>query len=251
MKKGIGLGALLLFAVFVFSGCASDKPASDSQDVKQTTTVSVEKGAEQSKLLSASEDGKVKLYEKTNGVIVDVNGSQKEFNWEILNGVTKPRVSSVDLTGDGKEEVVIILVTGHGTNLDTNEAHILDGENLSEIKIQNVEDIIADLETEVKQKGNELLIKAKAQGKEYNCCKNVSELTLAYKPDDQFENKLYFGDLILNNLKDQKLTVNIGGFVRPINAVLPDYVCTVHVTYKYDQAINEFVADQIDVIPDY
>ncbi|MGF7050808.1 hypothetical protein J2T13_005358 [Paenibacillus sp. DS2015] len=250
MKKGIGLGTLLLSAAFVFSGCASDKPASDSQDVKQTTTVPVEKGTEQSKLLSASEDGEVKLYEKTDGVIVDVNGSQKEFDWKILGGVTKPRVSSIDLTGDGKEEAVIILVTGHGTNLSTNEAHVLNGENLSEIKVQNVEEIVADLETEVKQNGNELLINAKAQGKEYKFSKNVSELSLAHESDDKFENKLYFGDLISNNLKDQKLTVNIGGFVRPINAVLPEYVCTVHVTYKYDKAINEFVADQIDVTPD-
>lgn len=56
--------------------------------------------------------------------------------------------------------------------------------------------------------------------------------------------------MILNNLKDQKLTVNIGGFVRPIDGVLPDYVCTVDVTYKFDQALDEFVADQIEVTPD-
>lgn len=159
-------------------------------------------------------------------------------------------MSYVDLTGDGKEEAVIILVTGHGTNLDTNEAHVLNGENLTEIKIQSAEEILADLETEVNQKGDELLIKAKAQGKEYKFSKKVSDLKLV-NPDDKFENKLYFGDMILNNVKDQKLAVDIGGFVKPTNGVLPEYVCTVHVTYKYDQALNEFVADQIEITNPY
>ncbi|WP_179281245.1 hypothetical protein [Paenibacillus sp. XY044] len=198
----------------------------------------------------SSANKEVKLSETTDGVIVDVNGSQKKFDWKILSGVSEPKVSYVDLTGDGKEEAVIILVTGHGTNLDTNEAHVLNGENLTEIKIQSAEEILADLETEVNQKGDELLIKAKAQGKEYKFSKKVSDLKLV-NPDDKFENKLYFGDMILNNVKDQKLAVDIGGFVKPTNGVLPEYVCTVHVTYKYDQALNEFVADQIEITNPY
>jgi len=247
LKKGIGFAAWLLSAAFVFSGCASDKPASGSQDVKQSVTSSMEKEQEPSKLLSASENGEVELFETTNGVIVDVNGSQKKFDWKILKGVSNPQVFYVDLTGDGKEEAVIIMVTGYGTELDTNEAHILNGENLAEIKIQSVEEILAGIETEVNQKGDELLIKTTAQGKEYKFSKKISELALAHDPDDQFENKLYFGNVILNNVKDQKLTVNIVGSVRPIDGVLPDYVCTVHVTYKYDQALNEFAADQIQI----
>ncbi|AIQ66416.1 hypothetical protein [Paenibacillus graminis] len=251
MKKE--LGTVMLLSVVLLSGCGSDKPAAVTQGSgespsKQVITQSVQDT--DAKLIASSEKEQIKLYETKDGVIVDINGSQKKFNWKILRGVTGPRISYVDLTGDGKEEAVIILVTGHGTNLDTNEAHVLNGENLSEIKVQNVDGIVANLETEVKQNGNELLIKAKAQGKEYKFSKNVSELALAHKPDDKFENKLYFGDIILNNLKDQKLTVNIGGFVKPINGVLPDYVCTVHVTYKYDEALNEFVADQIEVTPD-
>lgn len=234
-------------AAFVFSGCASDKPASGSQDVKQSVTSSMEKEQEPSKLLSASENGEVELFETTDGVIVDVNGSQKKFDWKILKGVSNPQVFYVDLTGDGKEEAVIIMVTGYGTELDTNEAHILNGENLAEIKIQSVEEILAGIETEVNQKGDELLIKTKAQGKEYKFSKKISEFALAHDPDDQFENKLYFGNVILNNVKDQKLTVNIVGSVRPIDGVLPDYVCTVHVTYKYDQALNKFTADQIQI----
>lgn len=249
MKKGIEMAALLLSAAFVFSGCASDKPASGSQDVKPSTA-SVEKEPEQSRLVSSSENGKVKLYETTDGAIVDVNGSPKKFDWKILKGVSTPQVSYVDLTNDGKEEAVIILVTGYGTELDTNEAHILNGGDLSEIKIQRVEEILADLETEVSQKGDELLIKAKAQGKEYKFSKKVSELALAHNADGPFENKLYFGHVILNYVKEQKLTVNIVGSVRPIDGVLPDYICTVQVTYKYDQARNEFVADHIQITSD-
>ncbi|MEI4920832.1 hypothetical protein Q8G81_35340, partial [Klebsiella pneumoniae] len=79
-----GFAAWLLSAALVFSGCASDKPASSSQDVKQSATSSIEKVQESSKLLSASENGEVKLFETTDGDIVDVNGSQKKFDWNIL-----------------------------------------------------------------------------------------------------------------------------------------------------------------------
>ena len=251
MKKEVGV--MMLLSVVLLSGCGPDRPAMDAQGASESPGKQVATQPERdtdAKLLGSSENKNVKLYETTDGVIVDVNGSQKKFDWRILKGVSKPWVSYVDLTGDGKEEVIVILVTGHGSNLGTNEAHVLNGENLSEIKIQKVEEIVADLETEVKQSGNELLIKAKAKGKEFKFSKNVNELALAHEPDDKFENKLYFGDIILHDLKDQKLTVNIGGFVIPINGVLPDHVCTFHVTYKYDQALNEFVADQIEVIPD-
>ncbi|MEC0329609.1 hypothetical protein NYE69_04645 [Paenibacillus sp. FSL R5-0527] len=247
MKKEVGV--LMLLSVVLLAGCGSDKPVTQESGESPSKQVTTQPEQEtDAKLLGSSENKNVKLYETTDGVIVDVNGRQKKFDWRILKGVSKPWVSYVDLTGDGKEEVIVILVTGHGSNLGTNEAHVLNGENLSEIKIQKGEEIVADLETEVKQNGNELLIKAK--GKEFKFSKNVNELALAHEPDDKFENKLYFGDIILHDLKDQKLTVNIGGFVTPINGVLPDHVCTFHVTYKYDQALNEFVADQIEVTPD-
>lgn len=238
--------------------CSNEQNSSSTGQDKTTSEVTTQpvqennegsEGTAQETKSWSSANKEVKLSETTDGVIVDVNGSQKKFDWKILKGYSNPQVSYVDLTGDGKEEAVIILVTGYGTELDTNEAHILNGENLSEIKIQSVEEILADLETEVSQKGDELLIKAKAQGEEYKFSKKVSDLKLV-NPDDKFENKLYFGNVILNNVKDQKLTVDIVGSVRPIDGVLPEYVCTVQVTYKYDQALNEFVADQIQITSD-
>lgn len=236
----------------MLSGCGSKKPETVTQGAGDSPSKQVATQPQQdadAELIGSSEKEEVKLYEANDGVMVDVKGSQKEFNWKLLNGVSEPRVSYVDLTGDGIEEAVIILVTGRGTNLSTNEAHVLNGEDLSEIKIQRAEEIAADLETEVKQNGDELLITARAQGKENKFVKNVSELALAHEPDDKFEDKLYFGDMISNNLKEQKLTVDIGGFVRPIDEVLPDYVGTVRVTYKYDKALNELVADQIGITP--
>ncbi|MBB3131294.1 hypothetical protein FHS19_006014 [Paenibacillus rhizosphaerae] len=239
--------------------CSNEQNSSSTGQDKTTSEVTTQslqennegsEGTAQETKSWSSANKEVKLSEIADGVVVDVNGSPKKFDWKILKGVSNPQVSYVDLTGDGKEEAVIILVTGHGTELDTNEAHILNGENLLEIKIQSVEEILAGIETEVSQKGDELLMKAKAQGKEYKLIKKISELALAHNPDDKFENKLYFGNVILNYVKDQKLTVDIDGSVRSIDGVLPDYVCTVHVTYKYDQALNEFVADQIQITSD-
>lgn len=68
-------------------------------------------------LMGTSEEGVVKLYAKEEvkhgyeGIILEINGQQKNFDWSIPNTGTDPQVFHTDLTGDGEEEAIIIIQT--------------------------------------------------------------------------------------------------------------------------------------------
>ncbi|OPA72905.1 hypothetical protein BVG16_31530 [Paenibacillus selenitireducens] len=224
MKKEIGV--LMLLSAVLLSGCGSDEPV---------------------KLIEASENEEVRLYavnetdDEVHGVTVEINGSQKNFDWNILNTGTKPQVFYTDLTGDSKEEAVIIINTGRGTELDTFDIHVINAEDLSEIKVQNHEEIVANqIETHVSKNADDTLdITVKTKEKEDNFDSNI-ELAPNYNQDE-----LAFGGVVIYQVEHQKIILSLGASV----GISPQYVCSVNVTYKFDHAKNEFIADQIDFAP--
>ncbi|KOY13050.1 hypothetical protein [Paenibacillus xylanivorans] len=248
MKKEIG--TLMLLSVVLLLGCGSDKPATLTQGSgespsKQVTT-QPEPGTD-AKLIETSENEKVKLYaikevgNVTEGIKLDINGNKKDFDWEVPDTGTKPQVFYTDLTGDSKEEAVIIIQTGRGTGLDNYDIHVINAENLSEIKIQSYDDIVAEqIETHVAKNGDgSLAITVKTQGKEYK---------FDYGSDpapDYSQDELAFGGVVIYALENQKIILNIPGSV----GVSPTYVCDFNVTYKFDSVKKEFIVDQIEVEP--
>lgn len=170
-------------------------------------------------------------------VSVEVNGQKKEFNWK---SPEEPRISYVDVTGDNKPEAVIITNKGKGTGTSVDELHVLSSEDLSEIKVPNYEEIVADhIETHVtKNDDGKLAIKVKAQGKE-------QDFSYAADPGLEVKDKLNFGGTVFYEVKDQTLSSRIGGSV----GTSPVYVCDFVVTYKYDSAKNQFIVDHIVVEP--
>ncbi|RAW16170.1 hypothetical protein DC345_11910 [Paenibacillus taichungensis] len=243
MKKE--LGVLMVLSVVLLSGCGSDKPTANPQDSgespsKQVTTQPVHSMNE--KLLGSSEDEKVKFYKQTDGVTLDINGNKKEFSWNVpVDTGTAPQVFYTDVTGDGKEEAVIIIQTGRGTGLNNYDIHVVNAEDLSEIKVQSYEEIVADqIETHVAKNGDgTLAISVKAQGKEY-------DFNYGFDPaPDYKQDSLAFGGVNIYSLENQKIKLNLGGSV----GVSPTYVCDFNITYKFDSAKNEFLADQIEVKP--
>ncbi|RCX20530.1 hypothetical protein DFP94_103261 [Fontibacillus phaseoli] len=243
MKKE--LGVLMFLSVILLSGCGSDKPETVSQVTgespgKQVTTQPVQDT--DAKLLGSSEDEKVKFYTKTDGVTLDINGNKKDFSWNVpVDTGTAPQVFYTDVTGDGKKEAVIIIQTGRGTGLNNYDIHVVNAEDLSEFKVQSYEEIVAEqLETHVAKKGDgALAISVKTQGKEYN-------FNYGFDPvPDYKQDSLAFGGVYIYSLENQKIKLNLGGAV----AGSTTYVCDFNVTYKYDSAKHEFVADQITVNP--
>lgn len=247
LKKEVGI--LMLLSVVLLSGCGSDKPATVTEGPGESPSKQVTTQPQQetnAKLIEASKNEEVKLYAvnkidgDVHGVKVEINGSQKEFDWNILNTGTKPQVFYTDLTGDGKEEAVILINTGRGTGLDTFDIHVLNAKDLTEIKVQNYEEIVAgQIETHVVKNDDTLAITVKTKEKEYKFNSNVV-LPPNYKQD-----KLAFGGVVIYELDNQKIVSRIGASV----GASPQYVGDFHITYKFDTAKNEFVADQIKFVP--
>lgn len=245
------MGLMMLLSVFLLSGCdGSDKPATVTQGSGDFPNKQVTTQPEQetdAKRIEASENKEVKLYainEAKNvieGVTLNINGSQKDFDWKIIDMGTKPQVFYTDLTGDGKEEAVVIIQTGRGTGLDNYDIHVVNAEDLSEIKVQNYEDIVADhIESHVAKKDDgTLAITVKTQGKEYN-------FDYGFDPAPNYnQDELGFGGIVIYALKNQKIKLNLSGVVGGSTT----YVCDFNVTYKFDSAKNEFIVDQIKVEP--
>ncbi|MED4953295.1 hypothetical protein ABEO75_12775 [Paenibacillus macerans] len=264
MKKE--LGAWLLFGAALLAGCSSDKPEAASQAPNEPTgnqaftqsrqgtnqgTTNPEQGtaateptqeAEESPAWS-SENKEVKLkpvkvtdtsYE---GLTVEINGVKKEFDWSFPT-LYEPQVFYADVTGDGKQEAVIIYSIGKGTGLSLDEIHVLDSGDFSEIKVPSYEETVANhIQTHITNHDDILDIKVNAMGKEH-------EFSYESPYPDLDQDELGFGGVVYYNVKNQRLTSTLGASIG-----VAVYVCDVHITYKFDPAKDEFVADQIEVEP--
>lgn len=239
----------MLLSAVLLSGCGPDDSGSAKRGAgespnKQATRQPEQETGENTSWSSENSEVKITPVKEndTGGdeiVTVEANGVKKEFNWR-FSTINDPRVFYTDVTGDGKPEAVIILNIGKGTGLSIDELHVLSSEDLSEIKVQNYEEIVADqIETHVaKNDDGTLAIKVKTQGKEYDFNRNI-ELPPNLKQDE-----LGFGGVVYYKLENQKITSRLGASV----GISPQYVCDIHIVYRFDKEKNEFIADQIKAV---
>lgn len=249
MKKEIGV--FMVVSAVLLSGCGSDDSGSANQGAgespsnqvatqpQQETKQGTTESGQENKIWS-SENNEVKVspvkvnkYGTPEVVSVEVNGVNKEFNWQVAE---EPRVFYTDVTGDNKPEAVILNNIGRGSDTSVDELHVLNSEDLSEIKVPNYEEVVAEhIETQVtKNDDGNLAIKVKAQGEDY-------EFSYDVDPGVKVQNKLNFGGTVTYVLDNQKIFSYIGGSI----GTSPIYVCRFHVTYKFDSLKNEFIVDQI------
>lgn len=243
MRKEFGL--LVLLSVVLISGCGLEEQGNSSNQGKNITASTQVQSESAEEITWSSENGEVTLdpikvigSHEYQGVNVKIDGKKKEFSWSFIE---EPRVFYADVTTDGKKEAIIILNKGTGTGVSLEELHVLNSKDLSEIKVQNYEEITADeIETSVtKKSGDTLAIKIKVQGKEYE---------MSYDdPDPGFnQDKLNFGGSIYFELKGNKNVLRLGASVGPS----PHYVGDFYITYKFDSEKNELTADLIEFVPD-
>jgi hypothetical protein len=251
LKKEIA--SLILLSAVLFGGCQSDSLVSIQQERVVSPTMQVTKKPKQEtnsklKLIGSSEDEQVKLYanieteDAIERVTLDINWRTKDFDWSISHhSGTKPQLFYTDLTGDGKEEAVIIIQTGRGTGLDNYEIHVVNSDNLSEIKVQRYEDIVAEhIKSRIsKNDDGTLAITVISQGQ-------VGNFNYDFDPaPDYHQDELAFGGVVIYTLDNHKIKLSLPGSI----GISPTYVCDFNITYTFDKADNEFIVDQIEVEP--
>ncbi len=97
------------------------------------------------------EEDQILRAEMYQGLILSVNGKKQLFDWETIAMIVDlPQLSYVDLNGDKKKEIAIILSRGRGTGIVHQTIHIINPENFTEYKVENPLDIIKDnVETQI------------------------------------------------------------------------------------------------------
>ncbi|OAB46372.1 copper amine oxidase N-terminal domain-containing protein [Paenibacillus antarcticus] len=79
-----------------------------------------------------SEDG---IYE--NLQLITDQFSRKLDGYNVTNPTYAPEIISVDLNGDGKNEIAVILTTGYGTGVYISELRLREGDSGNEIKVED------------------------------------------------------------------------------------------------------------------
>ncbi len=172
------------------------------------------------------EEDQLSRAEMYQGLILSVNEKKHVFDWETIAMIVDlPQLSYVDLNGDKKEELVIILSRGRGTGSVLNTIHVIDPENFVEYEIENPLDIIKD-KVEIK-----ILSPKEAEIKINDKSTNVNLDNIPYEFSGGYPNtisKIYYEDYIKYEITDtdNTLRATVGAeadFLKYIGNIIIDY----------------------------
>lgn len=96
----------------------------------------------QDKVISELDHIKITGQEGANGIyehlqIVTDQFSRSLIGYNVTNPTYAPEIISVDLNGDGNNEIAVILTTGYGTGVYASEIHLRDGETGLNIPVED------------------------------------------------------------------------------------------------------------------
>ncbi len=145
-----------------------------------------------------------------NGFILEVQGKRQYFDWKNSSNPTfAPELLFNDINQDGEKELIIILTTGTGTGVHTEDIHLLKPDTFSEIDVEDPLDIIKqNVKTKIELNGDQVAIKIVI----------ADEETVIYQ--DKEDAGLWFDNVGFENsfnyeVIDDKLMVNIRAQVSP------------------------------------
>ena len=116
--------------------------------------------------VSSNPEAGAKLYpfQEINGMyegfILEINEERKYFNWKnTSNPSFIPQILFNDINQDGNKELIIILTTGTGTGVHTEDIYVLNPATLEEIEVERPADIVKNnLDTRIESDGDRMAI---------------------------------------------------------------------------------------------
>ncbi len=171
------------------------------------------------------------------GFILESNGQRKYFDWT-AQASREIQLACLDINNDDRDEIVVILYQGGGTDVAQYEIHILDMETFEEIPVENPLDYInREVRTSITQTSTDLLIDIKIGDQEYLCKRDL--------PGFSAIDNIVFGNIIRFELENQRICCSVPGMY-----CIPGYVGDFRVYYKYDAATQSMKAFKV-VFEDY
>ena len=181
--------------------------------------------AESDRVTLYANNEKEGMYER---ITVLTKDNSKTFSWaNVTNQTYAPTINISDINNDDKDEVIIILTTGYGTNVLQQEIHILNMEDLTEINLQNpIETINKKVTSTIAKNESNVDVSIKWDG-------NVIEKRYNESDAGIWFDKVEFGSIIKYEIIAGKITVIVPGAVSP-----SEFPVTVLVEYGPDFEVD-------------
>lgn len=196
--------------------------------------------SENNKLIASLPKHSVKLFAINpqqegvyKGLMLYIDCKWAIFHWKSDSNPTfQPKLHLADLNNDKKNELIIIITTGTGSDIHIEEVHVINPYNFSEIKVANPLDIVKNtVQTTITKRNDDVFIKITLNKKTKIIKRKNSDVGF------WFEN-VYFGNLTHYDIKNNLLTVRVGAQVSPSG-----FVGEVVITYKFLD--NKYVLKEI------
>ena len=178
---------------------------------------------------------------------IDFQGNilSKPYWINTTNPTWSPEIFYVDISQDGKKELIIILTKGTGTGVLDREVHVFQMQKRKSNKTQGlipvevpVDEPLAILIKNVKTKLTSHKARISIGDKEYT----IDIKPLGIQPGHLFD-EVYFGNLINFEIKDNQLIAKLGGQISPAGG----YIGDIQITYIFKD--NMYKAKSIEFIP--
>lgn len=169
-------------------------------------------------LYAKSEKDNSELYD---GVILKINNKLKKFDWKNTSNPTfYPKLILNDINKDNKKELIVILTTATGTELNKKDIHIIDISTLTEQKIEDpIQAINQKVTSEIKILNSKVKIELVIDGKSTFIQENTSDAGIWF-------NKVVYGNVTDYSIENGVLRARLSVQASPgifIGDIIIDY----------------------------
>lgn len=241
MKKGLKVLVTCCAISIVFAGCQSkNEDSGSSMPVNNSISSAAANVPEGYKIIGEIREKNIYLFGKEGEkagyekIIVQGNGSKKEFDWKSVRNT--PTITLCDLNNDGKEELIIIFTTGYGTGFLEQKIHVVNLENMSEYEVKSPVDI-ARSNIKVSLCSEKVIFSLNEKEVSYSIKDKIKTTA-----EEEFKN-LTYGTFIMYYLEDNKIKAKIDAAISP-NFSLAEF----EITYKYSE--EGFIPENLKIYKD-
>ncbi len=173
-----------------------------------------------------------------NGVYLSIKGANRYYEWKNIGKESfLPELRLMDLNGDGRKELMVILTAGEGTGVNQKAVHVIDPESFGETGVADPLDIVEEnVGTSLVHQDGAVTVTVTAGGSQ-------SVMTL----DEDYaqgwaEDEAMFGNIVTFEAEDGKLKAMVA-----VQVSYTVFVGEINITYSFDG--TRYGLDTLSFVP--